>query len=275
MKIWQSNCNIIIKLFGTFVVLINKMKKLSIIIIIASIFFSCAKEGPTGPTGATGAIGPSGPAYTGVINGHVSLYDQYGSKIISGLKGVTLLFNKNLFLNPDSTGYYIDSNVITGDYNISASITGFASTYINNFQFLKDTLNRDIKLSIIPSFNPISGGISAIKTALNDSVIINFSADTRARNCILFVSNSNSVSNNVSQYLLVYTKTITANSTKTIINIPAQDLFNVGFTSGSLVYLAAYGYVNTDYSLYEDFTTGKNVYNAVSANPVIDSAIVP
>ena len=57
--------------------------------------------------------------------------------------------------------------------------------------------------------------------------------------------------------------------------IPAGDLYDDGLLSGSTFYCAAYGYVTGDVSVYEDLTTGKNVYNAVSANPVTATGVTP
>lgn len=227
---------------------------------------SCSKEGPNGATG------PAGPAYTGTISGHVSLFDKYDSKILSGYKSVKIVLN-GATVNPDSTGYYSYINIATGNYSIAASDSAYAATTLNNVQFITGTLNRDIKLSIIPDSFLNSFTSMPASSIAADSLTINVDADSRARNCIVFLSNNSSVSNG--SYLLSYVKSIPANATKVIAVIPAQDLYNAGFTSGAKVYYAAYSYVINDVSVYEDLSTGKNVYNAVNHIPLIDSSIVP
>jgi len=230
---------------------------------------SCAKEGPTGPTG------PAGPAYTGTISGHVSLYDQYGSKVLLNLDSVKLtLSGTTTAINPDNNGFYSYSSLITGEYSIAASNSGYGATNTNNFQFLSGTLNRDIKLSAIPSFS-LSFTYAGPAASLNDSLVINCQpSDPQARNCIIFVGNTPSVGAGEANYLLSYVKAIPANAQKITGIISAQELYNAGFTSGSTAYYAVYSYPVNDQSVYEDQATGKNVYNAVS-NPQIDSALVP
>jgi len=249
------------------------MKKNSLLFIIAlgTITFasSCSKNGSTGPAG------PPGPSYTGAISGHVDMYDQYGSKVLTSLTTAQLQLDGGTAISPDATGYYYFESLKTVDYNMSASAPGYASTKTNNFQFLSDTLNRDIKLSAIPNFSPTAVASYAAIGAPGDSVIINFTADTRVREMILFVNNSSAVSGQPANYLVVYAKAIPANATKVGIVIPASDLYGAGITSGSAIYLAAYGYVVTDGSAYEDIATGKTVYNAVSTSPITVTATAP
>jgi hypothetical protein len=66
-------------------------------------------------------------------------------------------------------------------HNIFAIASGYASTRVNNFQILSDTLNRDT-LSAIPSFAPHSVySIPKAPSFVGDSLVINFDADTCAR----------------------------------------------------------------------------------------------
>ena len=248
----------------------RKLKLLPVVSIGFSVLMaSCAKEGPTGPTG------PAGPAYTGAISGHVSLYDQYGSKVLTGLSTAQLSLNGGTATTPDATGYYIFSNTTTGQYSIGASASGYGSTNANNFQYLSGTLNKDIKMSAIPSFAPT--GFTAYQSVASsgDSLVITFDADSRARNCIVFLNNTSTVNNQPVNYLLYYAKGIAANATKATIVIPAQDLYDAGFTSGSTVYYAAYGYVLSDASSYEDLATGKAVITPVSTTSSTATATTP
>ncbi len=234
---------------------------------------SCTKS-KDGATGPAGPVGPAGPSYIGAISGHVSLFDQYGSKVLTGLGNVYLAFDGYSTVAVDSSGYYIKGSVGTGSYSISASNTGYGATHVNSFQFLADTLNRDVKLSAIPAFAPTSVTATALSGA--DSLTLIFSADTRARNCIVFLNKGTAAGSTPDKYLLVYTKAIPANSTRPVfINIPAQDLANAGFTTGQTVYVAGYGYVVGDASAYEDLATGKTVYTAVSATPVTTTFTAP
>ena len=57
--------------------------------------------------------------------------------------------------------------------------------------------------------------------------------------------------------------------------VPRQDLNDVGYTSGTKIYYAAYSYVVGDVSVYEDQSTGRNVYNAVNTNAIVDTTYVP
>ncbi len=238
---------------------------------------ACTKTGNTGPAGATGAAGPAGPAgpsYTGAISGHVDLYDQYGSKILTGLSNVQISLNGNSIVNPDATGFYRFGNINTGSYFMTASNSGFGATRINNFQYLSDTLNHDVKLSAIPGFVPTT--INSTIIATGDSVALTFPMDSRTRNCILFVNTSAIVNGNPANYLIVYTKAVAANTVKpTTILIAKQDLTDAGIMTGSTVFIAAYGYVVGDASAYEDFGTGKTVYTAISSSALTATFTAP
>ena len=219
---------------------------------VSLLFASCAKEGPTGPTG------PAGPSYVGSISGHVTLYDQYGMKVLVGVDSARLTISgTTTYVNPDNSGYYAYNYIATGEYNITATDSGYGATNTNNFQFLSGTFNKDIGLSAIPSFS------LTVTTGAGGGY------DT-----LIFVGNTASVSNVPASFLLSFAKNIPANATKVPVYISAQELYDAGFASGSEVYYAVYSHSANDASAYEDQTTGKMVYNAVSY-PQIDSAIVP
>lgn len=242
------------------------------VFVSALLLASCAKVGPTGPTGPAG---PPGPSYTGAISGHASLFDQYGSKVLIGLNTVQLSLNGGAAITADANGYYIFPGVTTGDYSISISASGYAASRANKFQFVADTLNRDVKLSAVPNFSPASFAIYPSIVPAGDSLVISFTADTRLRNCIVFLNNTAAVNSMPAGYLLSYIKNIPANATDIRIVIPKQDYIDAGMTPGAMVYYAAYSYVISDASAYEDFSTGKTVYNAVGVTPIIDSAVAP
>ena len=227
---------------------------------------SCAKEGPTGPTG------PAGPGYVGTISGHVSLYDQYGIKDLVNLDSVKLLISgTTVYISPDNSGYYTYINIATGEYNITAVDSGYGATNTNNFQFLSGTFNKDIGLSAIPTF---SLSVTTGSGGGYDTLNVNCAADPNIRSLVVFVGSTPSVSNVPATFLLSFAKNIPANSTKVPIYISAQELYDAGLASGGEAYYAVYSHSLNDASAYEDQTTGKMIYNAVSY-PQIDSAIVP
>ena len=249
-------------------------KKFTFIFVLGCIglLSSCSKKGDTGPAGPAG---PAGPTYTGAISGHVSLFDQYGSKVLNGLTSVQLSLNGAAATNPDATGYYIYGGIATGVYNFSVQCSGYGGTRINNFQYLSDTLNRDIKLSAIPNFSPTAVASYPTAAANGDSLVLTFTADNRIRSCMIFVNNTAAVNNLPANYLIAYTKSIPANATRVVFVIPLQDLNDIGIASGSTAFYAVYGSAVNDASAYEDLATGKGVYTAVSTTPVTGSVIVP
>ncbi len=240
-----------------------------LVVCISVLLASCAKEGPTGPTG------PAGPTYTGDIDGHLDLYDQYGSRVLTGLDSAYISLNGAAPIIPNTAGYYIFTGVITGDYKMYVSATNYAATVLDKFQYLTDTLHKDVKLSALPNFSPSGFTIYPSVVAAGDSLVISFTPDTRARNCIVFFNNTPALSSLPGGYLLNYIKAIPANASSIVLQIPKQDITNTGIASGAMVYYAAYGYVVGDVSVYEDQTSGRNVYNAVSATAAIDSAVAP
>jgi len=234
---------------------------------------SCAKEGPTGP------IGPSGPAYIGYISGHVSLYDQYGNKVLNNLDSVAIALGSNSVTGiddtvsrPNSSGYYIYSNLYTGQYYITAADTGYGATNTDNFEFVSGNLNKDIKLSAIPTFS-LSFGSYYTSGSPNDSLVINCTPDEQIRSCVIFLNHAPSLVAGES-YVLSYAKNIPANSAQITAIIDSQELHAAGFASGSMIYYTVFSHALNDQSSYEDLTTGNTVYTAVSY-PTIDSALAP
>ena len=245
-------------------------------IVIAGIILlisSCAKEGPTGPTG------PSGPAYIRYISGHVSLYDQYGNKMLNNLDSVAIALGSNSVTGiadtvsrPNAYGYYIYSNLYTGQYFFTAADTGYGATSTGNFQFVSGNLNKDIKLSAIPNF---SLNFTAYHTSgsPNDSLVINCTPDEQIRSCLILVNHAPSLAAGES-YVLSYVKNVPANSSQITAIIDSQELRSAGFASGAMVYYTVFSHALNDQSSYEDQTTGNIVYTAVSY-PTADSVVAP
>lgn len=238
--------------------------------VIALFLASCAKEGPTGPTGN------AGPSLTGSISGHIKLFDKYGSPVLTKLNTTKIYFNGSVnYINPDTNGYFLFSSLVTGNYSIVATDSAFAGTARNNIQLVTGALNQDIRLSAIPDSFVASFHAYHIAGSAYDSLVITLSPDSRNRNCILFANNSLAIGSTPGRYLWVQAVAVAPNVSTIIQLVPAQDLYDAGLTSGATVYFAAYSYVVGDASVYEDLGTGKNVYNAVNTNALIDSAYVP
>lgn len=245
------------------------------LLLAALLMASCAKEGPTGPTG------PAGPSLPGTISGHVKLYDKYGSQVTTNLSKVALYINgSSTAIYPDDAGYYLISKIgtvslTTGSYAITAVDSGYGTTIKNNIQLVSGALNVDMRLSANPdSF--ITGFQAYHNTgSANDSLVLHVSADTRQRNCILLGYTSPQVNGQPTNY--IWSKVVSISPTAPVVTyvLPGQDLTDLGLASGSKIYFAAYSYVIGDVSVYEDFGTGRSVYNAVNSNAIIDSAIVP
>lgn len=234
---------------------------------------ACTKKGATGPAGPAGPAGTSATSGVCELNGHVSLYDQYGTRQFLGLKNVRLALRNGTFTYADSTGFYIFPALASSGYTVTASASGYAATaYTANLA--SDTLYKDVKLSAIPTFQVVSMSAYHNAGSANDSLILSFDADTRQRNCIVFASSLPTVSNQPGNYMLSYTHAIVANATRVQILVPATDLNGANIFYGQRVYYVAYSYVVNDVSVYEDQNTGKNVYNAVGT-AVIDSALCP
>src|SRR3954471_12224763 len=105
--------------------MLRKNRSAVLVVCLVSMLMSCAKEGPTGPTG------PPGPYYTGNLTGFVSLYDMYGSQVLSGYdKALIYLTGTNYTATiPTSfgaaTGQYSYSGIRTGTYTLSVSDSAY------------------------------------------------------------------------------------------------------------------------------------------------------
>ncbi|MEI8278933.1 MAG: carboxypeptidase-like regulatory domain-containing protein [Bacteroidota bacterium] len=261
------------------------MKSLNAVltVVLLTCLLSCQKgdTGPAGNNGTNGTNGLPGPAYVGSINGHISLFDQYGSKVLIGLTGIQVSISSNPIrtVTTDANGYYSFDSVITGLYTLTAHDTNSGIVYgdskFQDLQLIRDTLSRDIKLSATANFAPLTFTASSVTAALYDTLTFTFAADTRARSIMIFVNGNSTVNSNPANYLLSYSKAINANATSVVFYVPAGDLYNIGFTSGSTAYYAVYGSPVSNNSIYEDFSNGKLIYNSLSTISLSASCIVP
>jgi len=260
------------------------MKKISLIytsaLICSLTFFSACKKDTT----VTGPAGPAGPAYTGIFTGHISLFDQYDSKLFSQLNKVKISIDgTSMSTMTDSTGKFSFPNLSTGTYTLTYSDSTFGTFKAQNIQLLEGTNTRDARLSKIPNFNidPTLVAVDTITVAAKDSTAYvklrgTIGADTRARTLIVFVGNTSATSADPATYMLTYTKTINGNPSASsfTIFIPKYDLTNALLTSGSTVYFAVYG-MATSATTYEDLPTGRTVYTAISPSAVTVNHVIP
>ena len=237
-----------------------------------TLFFSCTK---------TEQIGPAGPAYEGSIAGFVLLYDQYGKPTDVGLSGIQLTLdsveNPIATATTNSSGYYIFPKRYTGLYSMQAQSTSTSPAYgtvLGYFQYVADTLTRNISMSAQANFSPSTVSVTTNNNLGSDSVYITLpSADVQARQVIVFVGNSSTVSS--SSYLYAIAIGVPANRTTVNTVIQSSTLKDLGLASGGTVYLSVYGEPVSDKSVYANVTTGQNVYTALSASPVAASALIP
>ena len=268
------------------------MKKLllqtSTVLSILTTITGCVKDGATGPAGATG---PTGPLSKGNLAGTVQSFDQYGSRLfgITNAGGITVtLEGTGQSTTTDADGKYQFDSLSTGVYNLSFSKTGYGDNKIEGVQFLGGgtIYARNSMMSQIPVFT--IANIAAVDTVIQGQDFVKIRGnlsdpDTRTRTLLAFLGTTSGVSSNPANY--VNTVAITArvtmqNPNGTIFSqfIPAYELYNAGFTSGSTLYVAAYPAANNynQSSSYQDFSNGgRSVYNAIGATASTANVIIP
>jgi hypothetical protein len=257
------------------------MKKITfcvsfILSIIIVVFSSCTKTGPEGPTGAQGSSGAS----SGTITGHVFLTNQYGVTTDTGfaLTGVrAILYNANNntvldSINVKSSGIF-SFNVSTGIYTVVYRDTNYGQEEDQGFQYVGpgnlEIANKE--LAHIPNFNIIKVDLDSINHAQSNVIMTDTIApDTKPRNIAIFFGSTPTASSAPGNYLGVYTYTIAANTNKFTVKIPMVNIYNAGIPSGATAYFAIYGaaYDYTTASEYQDYATGRTIYNALSATAI-------
>jgi len=257
----------------------EKKNVLFAVLAVAVLFCSCTKQ-------VTGPEGPAGPSYTGSITGFITLYDQYGVKLIGKNPSLKVsIDNTTKVCYADSIGLYSFAGLYTGSYTLSIADTAksspvfFGPSKVFNIALLTGQSNHDVKLAAIPGFNLTSAvAVDTALAALNYVKIRGLvSPDTKARELVIFVGSDSLVSSAPANYLLTYSTAINANASKFSTNIAVTDLYDAGFVSGSKVYImlysAAVGFASE--SEYEDLNTGKIVYNAIGTAPIWIKVTIP
>ena len=245
---------------------------LSALALITLLFLAtgCKKETTTNTT------------VTGNLFGFVTMDDQYGGRVLSGLNNITVTLTNSSgtvsTTTTDSTGRYGFNNIAQGQYTIGYATSGYGSIVNSALGFLGEgNIDHDAKLSAIPNFrdsilsSPIDTGGFVVLTGTFSGT------DTRKRSYVLFVGANSTVSSTPANYLTYYTGTANNNLTTFTVKIPVSDLNDLGLTSGATVYFAGYGAAANfaSQSEVEDFTTGKLIFNAISSNPATISFTLP
>jgi len=268
----------------------KKIKLAALLLLTAVAFTNCKKDTSTGPTGATGAngangttgaTGATGTALTGTLEGYVTLWDQYGGRILTNQSGDTVaLVGTTTKVVTDANGFYTIPGLSTGSYNLNITKLGYGNTMLQNIQLagggaaVASTRLSQPSTTVVPalldSIGTTSGNIT-IYTAITTT-------STEVRTFILYVGNVATVSYNPATYLTYYTANVKVNGTKLSFTIPKQDLYDAGFTpSTSTVYFAAYGIgALLNASSYADFSNaGRTMFTALSMPASTLNIVVP
>jgi hypothetical protein len=231
---------------------------------------SCSKTGPTGP---------AGPLSTGTLTGFVTVYDQYGFKVLGDLSGATVSIPGQAgdtgTTNP--AGAYAINNLKTGIYNLVYSQTGCGTVLANDVSFLGGgTINRNQTLSLIPSFSLFGANIIDTVEATDSGVLIRGvdTVNSVARTFIVFAGSASTVSSTPSTYVYENTNTIKAGGGAWSLFIPSQALIDAGLPAYSMAYFVVYPY-STGQATYVDLSTGKTVFPALGTPTTVLSVLVP
>ena len=255
----------------------KKIQLFGLLTLVVVSLSNCKKDAPAGPAGPQGS---AGPALSGTLEGYVSLWDQYGGRILTSQAGDTVsLVGTTQKAYTDSTGLYKFPGLTTGVYSVAISKSGFGNTMVQNIQLAGggNTI-ANAKISQ-PSTTPVPALLDSIGASTGNITVYTTlpSYAPQTRTFILYIGKTASVSANPATYLEYYTNTVKSTSLKLSFVIPKTDLYDAGFVTGQTVYLAAYGIGATlTASAYVDYSNqGRTVFTALSMPAATTSLIVP
>ena len=246
----------------------------AILLALPVAFTACSKDGAEGPQGAQG---PAGPSLTGNLKGFVQLYDQYGTRVLTDQDSVVVsTMSPPNQSYTDSLGRYTISSLQTGVYTVNCVKSGYGDNQLNSLGFTGGgDIYRDIRLSAIPDFHVDSISVTADTQAA--TIVGHLAPDTRGRNVIIFIGTTSAASADPATYLTYYIRVVSQNATMFQQVVPLGDLNNVGMTSGSTAYFAAYAIASSlgTSSNYEDLATGRTRFTAISPLAATQNVLIP
>lgn len=222
----------------------------------------------------SGAVSPSSFG-TQKIFGDVYLFDDLNNNELR--EGMMVEIKGNGFTAlTDSAGRYSFSNVPFGTYSITYSKEGYGTYQLDTFYHKQ---NVDDTPTIIPRFalgristTSITGlDISIVGDTVKVNPFISPAGDySNPRGVRLFYGTSDAVAgNNYDAHSDVYR---IRNSTG-VIKIGKTELYAMGFTSGTTVFVKAYGEAFTAND-YTDVATGKRVFPNLNTTTVAAKSFV-
>ncbi|RYU83773.1 carboxypeptidase regulatory-like domain-containing protein [Hymenobacter persicinus] len=241
----------------------------------AVLLTGCTKKGepgPAGATGATGATGPTGPSgqnLTGTVYGFVNPVDENGSNTTLAKSGVTVTLEgaTTLTATTDANGRYEFPGVRNGTYNMTYSRTGlatlrrFAVTHVGGDQPTFLGLATLSQVSNTVAGNLVLGSPTATSIPLT-MLVTNPNPATNFR-VSFFASTTPGVTSATGTLVTTF---ILTNGGVVNLSLARTSLQNVGFATGSTIYLVAYGSA-VNLASYVDPLTGRFVYPSLNPTP--------
>lgn len=233
-------------------------------------------KGDTGATGPTGLQGATGPLQTGDMVGYVRLVDIYGNSVYTGLSGITVSLEGTAYTTTtNANGMFSFTALPIGTYNIMATKAGYGTDKSQGIPLTGGAVLHpgSLKLSQLPAFNVTLLNATPNGTGIVLNGTVNSTSPYR-RTVGIFIGLTNTVSSATANYVDFQTANVNANSTNFTLTLNAQMLADLGVTTGTPLYFAAYS-INSGASTYVDYTNGRKVYNAIGTTSVSATAIAP
>ena len=247
------------------------------------------KDGDPGPAGAAGATGTQGPAGTsgqnlvGNIVGFVNSVDESGVQLSKA--GVLVTVDGStpaITATSDADGRFTLNNVRNGTYNLTFTRVGYSTFrrlgvgHVGGDQatFLGTATLSQVSSQTVSSFT--NGAPSP--TAVNVNLTVNSPTPTTNFRVAFFASTLPNPTPATGTFVTSFTLGTGGgpiNSYSTTLGINRASFNNVGFASGTTVYLAAFGSTSF-FASYVDLATGRVVFPTfnTTSSPVI-TVVIP
>jgi hypothetical protein len=238
----------------------RKIKNQIFLLAISIMIVSCTKE-----------ITTQTYIQTGSIVGYVTLYDENGN-LISDKSGVNISISgwPSFDATTNGSGRFELDNVPTGTYNISFTKDGFSETKRVGYEFVGGENPVIITQVLAKPTSVIVKSISLIGDSITNEVHANIQLSYLYNGSTGYVRLFFGLSDKVTNLNYDYTNLVTF-----LFGVEsATALLNPNYTSGTKVYIIAYGAPNY-YSSYIDINTGTTIYPSLNLNaPQIASIII-